>query len=102
MTAKALYAKCNTDKSPNIEVEEILKLIQTIKADIQVKQIKAIHAFLDVNGDGKVTESEFVKRCTDAAAVKTEKAPRTVNEFCEEEIGAGDQSIAPKTAVKAK
>jgi len=54
-----------------------------------------------VNGDGKVTESEFVKRCTDAATVKTEKAPRTVNEFCEEEIGAGDQSIAPKTAAKA-
>jgi len=37
MTAKTLYAKCNTDKSPNVEVEEILKLIQTIKADIQVK-----------------------------------------------------------------
>ena len=101
MTPKALYGKCNTDKSSSIELTEILKLVQTIKADIQIKQIKAIITFLDINEDGKVTESEFVKRCNDAGSVKTETVPRTMNEFFEEEIGAGDQSIAPKLAAKA-
>lgn len=69
LSPKKLYDKCNTDSSDCIDLNEIKKLIQEIDENIHVKQLKAIYTFLDINNDGKVTETEFINKLNEAAGI---------------------------------
>ncbi len=60
LTPEKLFASCDSDNSGNVNIEEIKNMLAGLKPLIQIKELRMIHSFLDVNHDGKVARQEFL------------------------------------------
>ena len=52
LTAEKLFASCDSDNSGVVNIDEIKNMVAGLKPLIQIKELRMIHSFLDVNHDG--------------------------------------------------
>lgn len=76
MDPAELYNACDEDRSGQLSLQELRKMIRTLKADINEKDLQGIEKFfalMDKDGSGNVSKAEFLshfERATEIAHSK--------------------------------
>jgi hypothetical protein len=90
--SESFFNSCNKDRQGKATMQSVETAITNILPSVQIKQIEAIKAYIDPKKTGSVSKDAFIQ-AIERATKEMRREGTEQNDFQEEELGSGDQSM---------